>query len=124
MNTISNLAAGLVILGEWLGKGGDPVKRDLAEKRSKICEKCPLNSHGKWWEKSKDAIASTIRRYIEVKNHLSIRVNNESKLFMCSACGCATMLKVHTPIKHITDHTTEEQLSKLDPGCWILSESK
>ena len=124
MNTVTEIAHGLIILGEWLGDGGNPVKRDLAETRSKVCEKCPLNSHGKWWETAKDSIAASIRKIIEVKHHMSIRVSNENKLFMCSACGCATMLKVHTPLKHVLNHTSEENLSKLDPGCWILSDSK
>lgn len=124
MNPLSQMASGIVILGEWLGSGGTPVRRQLAENRSTICESCPLNTHGKWWEKSKDVIAQTIRLYIQVKQRYDIRVANEDRLFMCSACGCATMLKVHTPLKHILEHTTPEQLQKLDPACWILSETK
>ena len=122
MSAMTELAAGIVILEEWLGSGGVPVKRELAEKRSKVCESCPLNSHGKWWERSKSLVANSIKIYLKVKHRLDIRVDNEERLFMCSACGCAARLKVHVPLVHIKEHTTQEVIDKLDSNCWIRKE--
>lgn len=109
-------------LVEWLGDGGVPVDHGLAERRAAICEQCPLNRHGKWWETSVSAIADTIRRLLEFKNDRQIFVSNEDQLFMCAACGCATRLKVHTPIEHIRTSMNVSQAKQLDPECWINKE--
>jgi len=122
MNALQQTASFVAITKDWLGDGMQPVSRDLAEARAIVCAACPLNSHGTWWEISKDAVAEAIRRYIHFKNHIAVRVSNEDRLFMCSACGCATRLKVHVPIEHIKKNTTPEVMAKLDPNCWIRKE--
>lgn len=121
---MKQLGTGAVILTEWLGSGAKVVPHAQAEQRSKICEKCPLNSHGQWWDTATHKIADFIKASIELKDGMSIAVENEEKLFMCSGCGCALPLKVHVPIEHIRDHTTPEQMAKFAPNCWILKELK
>lgn len=123
MSEVGNVLSGVAVLTDWLGDGGIPVSQATASKRGKVCEACPLNSHGRWWDTAKSGIATTIRNCLELKNHYRFTVPNEDKLFMCSACGCALPLKVHTPISHILAHTSPEQFAKFDKSCWIRFES-
>lgn len=109
-------------LVEWLGSGGEVVDASRAIGRANICEQCPLNIPGKWWEIAKDAIADTIRACLEVKQAMKLSVPNEESLFMCRGCGCNIRLKVWTPLKHIKGNLTSEQARKLVDHCWIRTE--
>ena len=107
----------------WVGAGGKPVSHGKAERRAAVCVVCPKNGHGKWWERSKEKIADSIKELLSFKAKRRLFVSCEDQLFMCSACGCALRLKVHAPIEHITDNITDQQLSKLHNDCWILKET-
>lgn len=106
----------------WLGAGGVPVDRKLADQRAAVCELCPLNGHPHWWDTAVGSVADTIRQILQLKAHRSISVPNEDKLFMCSACGCCVRLKVHAPLEHIRQGLRFADTEKLDPRCWILKE--
>ena len=107
------------VLRAWLGAGGAPVEQKTAEIRSFICEYCPENVAPEWWEFAKQPVAEVIRVWIQAKSELRLHVQNEDKLGMCKKCGCAISLKVFTPIDHILNHTTQEQLEDYPHACWI-----
>jgi hypothetical protein len=111
----------LATLIEMFGPTAKPVEHYKAESRGSICELCPKNKSALWWEKMlKDPIAATIRRWLEFKNQMNLRVSMEDELQMCSVCGCCARLKIHIPIEHIAAHTKD--LSKYPPSCWIPQE--
>ena len=118
---------------EWLGDGGTPVERDLAEKRAAICADCPENSSGpkcpesrrnSWLEWVTGPVSIALKKYLSIKNKLKIETSRDKDIGRCLACKCELLLKVHTPLNHIKDNMEPEVLSKLRsvPKCWVLTE--
>ena len=104
---------------EWLGAGAITVHPTLAQSRANICLKCPLNVH----ESSiTEAMAAAIKKQVEIKNKLQLRVNGEKSLLSCSACGCVTRLKIWVPLENILPEP--EDRHKFDENCWLLKESE
>lgn len=112
------------IYRDWLGDGMRAVEQELAEKRSHICETCPQNKSGNWFEQLAATVANAVHLQMEAKNYLKLRVSNEDRLHQCAACKCALATKVFVPLKYITDNTRAETMAKLDPRCWMLHEAK
>lgn len=123
MSIVSETKSAAAIMRDWLGEGGIPVDPRIATHRAFICESCPENQHGKWWEQAKHSIAEVMRIHLEVKNSHYIDVPNEHKLNLCRVCGCCLPLKVHVPLKHILDNTGAEMLARFPENCWIPKES-
>lgn len=117
-----NLAGGVGAIVDWLGSGGKPVDRGLAENRASICVSCPQNGPGGFTEYFTVPAANLIREQLEIKHHLKIVTTHDEKLGVCKACLCPLKLKVHAPLAHILDHTTDKVRADLDPRCWILHE--
>lgn len=107
---------------DWLGEGGKPVSKFQATERAFICSICPENQYPKWWEHSKQAIATMMRKHLEYKNQASISTERDADLHMCKVCGCCLPLKVHVPMKHIMAHTDAETLARFPENCWIARE--
>lgn len=113
------------VLKSWLGDGGTPVSKPLAEDRAKVCEICNLNVSPKWWEATVvDPVAVAIRVALGVKEGMSLSLPNDDKLNMCKACGCCNQLHAWTPLQHIIGHTSPETMEKFPDHCWIKTESK
>lgn len=124
LDELKHDAAGVAILREWLGEGGIPVSRELAEARAAVCVPCGKHRKFKWWEIAKHVVAEFITNCISLKNKLNISTSRDGELFMCGACKCCCKLKVHVDIRHILAHTSKETMSELDADCWILKEAK
>jgi len=118
----------LKILRDWLGDGGRAVPPEKSESRAKICMSgengglCSENRAPQWWETATNEVALVIRKELEFKNKLSMRVSCEDKLAMCRVCGCALPLKVHVPIEHVKTHLKADDLKRFPQWCWIRSE--
>lgn len=110
---------GAKILSEWLGSGAVTVDPATAQRRADVCLKCPLNVDESF---TSELIAATVRKQVEMKNHLKLRVNGEKSLHICKACGCVNRLKIHVPLERILPDADE--LPKFDPSCWLHTESK
>ncbi len=124
MNLLQKLkddAAGLAILRDWLGEGGEPVPPETAEARSAVCVTCDQN-HVVNYTKLKLTAAALIKHGLELKNDHSLTVSNEPELNVCQACCCVLSLKVWVPVNHIRAHTTDAQLAQLPPHCWMRKE--
>jgi hypothetical protein len=79
---LKNDVRGLRILTQWLGDGGVPVPRKLAEYRASICATCPKNQTGYKLEKS---VAEAIIEQEEVRHNMSLTLPDETKLETCDA---------------------------------------
>lgn len=112
------LKDGIKTLNEWLGDGAQTVSQDHAQLRANVCLKCPKHSETAY---IKEAIAGEIKRQVELKNHLELRVSGEKQLHVCEACGCAMRLKIWLPLESILPD--EDEKAKLDERCWILKEA-
>lgn len=120
-HAVSDYAVGVSTIADWLGSGGVPVDQDVAEKRAKICEVCPLNTAGTWLAQVAATVATAIKNHIAAKHLLKLQVSNEDKLQFCSACHCNLSTKIWTPLQYITDHMKDETKAKLDKSCWITN---
>lgn len=111
---------------DWLGSGGKPVERELAQRRADKCLACPLNDPLKWWETFTAPVVTKLRRTIELKNQIKLSVVHEDKLHVCRSCKCLLPLKVHVPLQLIRETTDLEKLkadcAKEKTTCWILEE--
>ena len=105
---------GTKILTEWLGQGANTVDWRTAQRRADICLKCPLNQKD---SVVTSAIADAIKRQLEIKNKLQLRVVGEKSLHTCSGCGCVTRLKIWLPLQNILP--TPEEMPNFDDSCWL-----
>lgn len=113
------LANGAQTLGDWLGAGGEPAAKEVAQARADVCAKCPLNAD-KW--QFTTPVAEAILEQTRLRTHLELKVSNESSLGTCAACGCHLPLKVWVPLPHIKEYTSDEILKKLNSVCWVKNE--
>lgn len=107
---------------DWLGSGGVPVPRELAEHRASICLDCPQHVAPKWWEKAKGSIADAIKSQLATKHSFGLELPHEDVMRMCKICGCCTALKCWTPISHIKSYTPIPEITKYPAHCWIRKE--
>ena len=116
---VQQFAEGTKILAAWLGSGAETVDRATAQRRANTCIKCPMNVHE---SPATEAIAEAIRKQVEIKNKLEIRVDGEKSLHTCTACGCVNRLKIWLPLKRIVP--APDEMDKFHENCWLKSESK
>lgn len=121
---LGKASQGIGIIREWLGDGLKPVAKELAAKRAEICVKCPQNVDGNWWQRFEGEVGKKIKSLVETKNGMQLTTPNDDKLKSCAVCDCWMQTKVWVPLSHIAAHTKTETINRLDPNCWILSESK
>lgn len=110
---------GILVLSEWLGSGARTVHPDLAQARADICLSCPMNIPV---GKLTSNVALAIRKQVELKNNLQLRVKGEKSLMQCKGCGCILRLKVHVPIENLG--LDEIELQKYPEHCWMRKEWK
>jgi len=110
------------VRSQWLGEGGHPVPVQQAQRRADVCLKCQKNDKTMpLYEGMATEVALLVRRQLELKSQMNLRVNGEEGLHVCSGCLCILKLKVHVPMKFIA---STSDMTKLDPKCWIISESQ
>jgi len=112
------LAHGAATLAEWIGDGGHTVDRELAQGRADICLKCPKHNNNFSWA---EPVANAIKRQMELKNHLMLRVNGERQLHVCGVCECPMRLKIWLPLRRVLPELHE--INDYDPSCWLLNET-
>jgi len=119
---VVKVAAGMGILKDWLGAGGQAVPPAKSETRAGVCTVCPQNQPGNLLALFTQPVAERIKAQLAMKQDLSLTTSYDDKLEVCQACACPLKLKVHTPLEHILAHLPAEVREKLDPSCWILKE--
>lgn len=127
MNVIQEAKQAAAILRDWVGDGGQPVPPEQAEARARCCTSggpggrpCPHNWLGSWqW---KMTVANAIRKQLELRGKMNIRLKDEGSVGICEACGCALRLKLHVPFIHIYRHTSDALLARYPDFCWQKQE--
>lgn len=119
---IVRMASGVGVLIDWLGEGGQPVEKSIADKRASVCAVCPLNGKGDLTRYFTVPAAELVRKQIEQRKDLYLKTDFDEQLGICEACGCPLKTKVFVPIQYIGSHMSQEVKSELHSSCWILSE--
>jgi hypothetical protein len=120
----ARLAAGARNARRWLGAGGKPIAQTLAQRRADRCLVCPKRADPSAFEKLTGAAARAFKLILEIKNQTTLRVEEEEKLGVCSACGCTLEVKIHEPLQHILAETSDEVFTELDEKCWIKTKDQ
>jgi len=115
---VRKLVNGAQILSDWIGEGGHVVDKELAQQRADTCLKCP--KHTKEWSLA-EPVANAIKEQLEVKKHLSLRVQGEKSLHICSVCSCVCRLKVWLPIERVVPEASE--MKDFPMTCWLRTET-
>lgn len=105
----------------WLGDGGKPVVPDLAQKRADICLTCPNNQEKPIYEMFAGAVAHTVIQQLNLKDEMGLRVRREECLHVCSICICILRLKIHVPLRYISESGIPDGLP---PFCWQITEQQ
>lgn len=117
LDRAKKLAEGAQIISEWLGSGAVTVLPNMAQRRANTCIACPMNIKG---GVVTEAVALAVKRQVELKNKLNLRVDGEKKLGRCSACLCESRLKIWIPLQRILPDADE--LPKFSENCWLRNE--
>lgn len=118
LNSVKEIAGGADAIACWLGSGGHVVSFEEAQERANVCFACPLNvSVGK----VKDAIAGTVKKTLEIKNKIGLRVQGEKALGQCKDCGCVLRLLVWEEQKRIEPFLSDQEKARLPKACWKLN---
>jgi hypothetical protein len=119
---LANTSAGIKLWIDWFGEG-QPVPVEIAEKRAKVCVKCPLNDKkGNVLEWFTGLAAREIMAIFSALNDLDLHTSMDNDLKICQACDCPLKAKVWAPLSIIKKHLSSERFNQLDPGCWIRHE--
>jgi hypothetical protein len=109
----SQVYEGAKTMKDWLGSGAETVPWNLAQERANVCVRCPMNKPG---SVATGAIADAIKKQVEIKNHLKLRVVGEKSLHHCEGCGCVLRLKIHIPIDKLG--LNANTISVFPDNCW------
>lgn len=99
-------------IAEWLGDGGDVVDDCVAQERANICLACPMHDSS---QTSKVLLGAAVRRVLEIKNKIGLRVENEDKLGTCRVCGCVLKLQIFEPDSLVTNQSEKSHYAE---NCW------
>lgn len=113
---------GVKSLNEWLETKEPAVPSEQAEARAATCAACVLNGKGGLEEWFTKPAAMAIKQQFAMLSERKLSTTLDGKLNVCTACLCPLKLKVHTPLKYISNHMGDETRRALDPVCWILKE--
>ena len=118
IHRVASIPRGAEVIWNWLGEGGITVAQEEAQRRANICLNCPGNNVGGIL---KESLAEMVKRHIEVKNNLGLRVYGEKSLGECEVCLCQLRLKVWVPIELVKKHMLSDEPEKfksVNPQCW------
>lgn len=101
-------------IAEWIGDGGDVVDDHVAQARADICLKCPQHDSS---QTSKVLLGAAVRRVLEIKNKIGLRVENEDGLGTCKVCGCVLKLQIFEPDALVTKQSEKSLYAE---GCWKI----
>lgn len=123
IDAAKHMPQGISIITEWLGDGGQVADAEEAQARADICtgrlsgKACDQNDLSFSVTKP---VALAVKRYLEVKNKIRLRVAGERRLGVCRVCTCNLRLLVHEPIDQVRAEMTDEERERLPSFCWKL----
>lgn len=102
--------------------GSEPVARELAESRAKVCVGCAMNGKGDFTSWFTVPLSEAIRKAETALRERNLATSLDDKLGVCASCLCPLKLKTWCSIRAIKDHLIAEVQADLPPHCWILTE--
>jgi hypothetical protein len=115
LDQISSIPDGVRHIYHWLGEGGNVVDQETAQARANTCNTCAYNIGGL----SVTAVAGiAIKKQLELKNHLKLRVDGEKRLKMCGTCGCQLKLLVWEPQERVKSQMIPAEAVLVPDFCW------
>jgi len=123
-NLAGKLAAGAETLVEWLGEGGVPVEKSLAEKRAAVCAACPHNNMEDFSRWFTNPVSQAIRFQIQRKQDMKLETASDEKLGTCAICSCPLKLKAWTPLHNINNNMPADIKAALPAHCWITKQDQ
>jgi NAD-dependent dihydropyrimidine dehydrogenase PreA subunit len=106
-------------LSRWLGGPGQPVDQATADRRAAICLNCPKHEVVAIEMATKPA-ATLLRRVMEVKGEMKLKVAREDELHTCGICLCWLPTKVWCGLDFARAVTPDWQ--KFPEHCWLRTE--
>jgi hypothetical protein len=122
VSNLQHAAVGGKVLVEWIESGAQAVPIQKAIDRAKVCSICPLNGSGGLLKYFTVPVSEAIRAAVSKRAEWKLETRYDDQLGVCTACDCPLKLKVHMPIENILTRLKQEQMTKLHPNCWILTE--
>lgn len=101
---------------DWLGEG-DAATPEVAQARANTCLACPKHVIKPLQELLTASVAGYVRRQLELKTHLKMRVEHEEELHTCGICECWMPLKVWLNIERARGVTPDWQ--QFPANCWL-----
>jgi len=123
---VKKIWSGIRTLNEWDVSGDPAVPQEQAESRARACGSCNKNTPGDFTSWFTQPAAEAIRRQMRKREERQLTTSLDDRINVCAVCLCPLKLKVHTPMKHIQAHMSEEVMAELKgvPGCWVIEELK
>ena len=121
---VGSVAAGvktaLAIYRDLFGPDGKVVAKEEAERRAAVCVACPQNDVAGGLRKYfvKEA-AREIMMVAGMLKDMNATTSLDAKLGVCQSCQCPLGAKVFIEAHVLKKNLKPEQISKLDPNCWI-----
>lgn len=110
---------GVEVIRDWLGDGGVTVSQHLAQTRTNVCLVCPKHINSGVLS---GTISEAVKRQVEIKNNLNLRVVGEKSIGKCGVCMCELKLKNWIPLERVLPD--DEERYKYPENCWLITESK
>jgi len=114
MGILNQAIHGIPNITGWIADGR-VVEPEEAQRRANICLFCPNNVNA---STAISIVASGVRRLLEMKNKLGLRVAGEHRLGQCSVCQCVLKLQVHEPLELVEKQRNKEHA--FPSHCWKI----
>lgn len=111
------LAHGVEVISEWIGSGGEVVEQEEAQARADICATCAKNRPGM---PLTETVALAVRRHLETKNKIGLRVEGEKRLAACEVCACQLRLLIWKSQASVVAEMPDGEREKYPDFCWKL----
>lgn len=108
---------GVESITDWLGSGGSVCEKQEAQERANICLSCDENKLGM---SVSTPVQAAVKRILEVKNRLSLRVSGEKRLGRCKICTCELKLQIWQPQSQVQAELGSTEKEFLPAHCWKL----
>lgn len=106
---------------DWLGDGVSATPATAQTRANTCLDACPKHVEKPLQELITGSAAGYVRRQLELKTHLNMRVEGEEKLHTCDMCQCWLPLKVWLSIERAREVTPDWQ--QFPANCWLHNDT-
>ncbi len=117
LEAASKIPEGLQNMAAMFGPEGIVADPNLAQKRADICLKCDENKPSMALHA---LVAATVKKLLEFKKNVNLKVEGEERLLRCQVCDCELKFLVHKSQKQIVAAMTEKEREDSPFHCWKL----